>query len=108
MNRSNKYRRDGTPYPDGDDGLFEWARDFENIDYRVVRQEFLPNGFQVSTVWLGLNHQFVLDGPPLIFETMVFPQEAADDYCARYSTENDAILGHMRTVEQFAKKPPLP
>ncbi|WP_166903861.1 hypothetical protein [Mycobacterium sp. DL440] len=26
----------------------------------------------VSTVWLGLNHSFTDDGPPIIFETMVF------------------------------------
>jgi hypothetical protein len=96
------YRRDGTPYPEGEQGLFEWARDLENL--RIVRQETLPNGYWVSTVWMGIDHRFG-EGPPLIFETMVTnPSGEWEDYQERYSTENDAILGHMRTVEEYNKK----
>ena len=73
---------------------------------RAVKQETLPNGLWVSTVWLGLNHSQALNGPPLIYETMVFPP---DDYegehpcqneCERYPTEEAAIAGH----EQVAAK----
>jgi hypothetical protein len=102
---ARKYRRDGTPYPEGDEGLLEWARDLENFEGRVVRQETLPNGYWVSTVWLGLDHNFRPTGPPLIFETMVInPSGEWEDYQERYSTENEAILGHMRAVEEYAKK----
>ncbi len=101
---SDKYRRDGTPYPEGDEGLFEWVRDLENSELRIVRQETLPNGYRVSTVWLGLNHRFSGKKPPLIFETMVFDPSGESDYCQRYSTENDAILGHMAAVEEYRKR----
>lgn len=99
------YRRDGTPYPEGDDGLFEWARDLEKPEMQIVRQDNLPNGYWVSTVWLGLNHRFLGEGPPLIFETMVRnPQGKTEDWRKRYATENDAILGHMEAVSKFQSK----
>ena len=102
---NDKYRRDGTPYPEGFEGLIEWARDFEDFSKKVVRQETLPNGYRVSTVWLGLDHRFGRNGPPLIFETMVFDTDGkSEDYQVRYATENDAILGHMRAVEEYSKK----
>ena len=102
---SHKYRRDGTPYPEGDEGLLEWSRDFENTEGRIVRQETLPNGFWISTVWLGLDHDFTGKGPPLIFETMVRNLWLGEweDYQERYSTENDAIIGHMEAVEKYSK-----
>jgi hypothetical protein len=52
----------------------------------------------VSTVWLGLNHNYG-DGPPLIFETMVFPTGSySEEYCQRYSTKEQAKEGHDRVV----------
>jgi hypothetical protein len=52
---------------------------------------------KVSTVWLGLNHEFMPGRPPLIFETMIFGGEYAD-YCVRYSTEAAAAAGHAAVV----------
>lgn len=46
----------------------------------------------VSTVFLGLDHQFD-DGPPLLFETMIFGGKH-DDYCERYATIEEARDGH--------------
>ena len=52
----------------------------------------------VSTVWLGINHQYG-DGPPLIFETMVFSEDDdVDGYMRRYSTEAEARTGHNAVV----------
>jgi len=99
-----RYRRDGTPYPDSDAGLIEWAKDFEDFPKRIVRQETLPNGYYISTVWLGLDHRWDA-GPPLIFETMVWgPGGECEEYMERYSTENDAILGHIRACDKLAQK----
>lgn len=79
---TDKFDKNGKPID-----LIEWARLIEDKDYKVIKQETLPNGKWVSTIWLGLNHVFD-DGPPLIFETMVFP--AKGDYrgedMERYST----------------------
>ena len=58
--------------------------------YRVARTD-LPGGRFVSTVFLGLDHNYMPDGPPLLFETMVFPE---CDFCERYSTWEQAVAGH--------------
>ena len=102
---NNKFRRDGTPYPDGQEGLMEWSKDMEDPNKKIVEQTELPNGKCISTVWLGLNHRFE-EGKPLIFETMVFPKKG--DYgeldTKRYSTEIEAIKGHREMVEKWANK----
>lgn len=73
--------------------LMEWARAFEAGN--CVRVDNIDDQ-RVSTVWLGLDHRFD-EGPPLIFETMVFGGPH-DHYCDRYSTEEAAIAGHDQTV----------
>ncbi|WP_433233927.1 hypothetical protein [Actinomadura nitritigenes] len=69
-------------------------------DYKVVARHE-QDGHTVSTVWLGLDHNYG-GGEPLIFETMIFgPDSMADLYCERYSTEAAAIVGHRRAVEHL-------
>lgn len=51
----------------------------------------------ISTVFLGLNHQYG-EGKPLLFETMVFGLNDGDDMQDRYSTWNEAVDGHLRTI----------
>jgi hypothetical protein len=46
----------------------------------------------VSTVWLGLNHNWG-DGPPVIFETLVFGGPL-DEEMARYTSHEAARFGH--------------
>ncbi len=103
---SDKFRLDGSPYPDGDVGLLEWARDLADTKGRILKQEYLWNGLWVSTVWLGLDHSFGF-GPPLIFETMVFDRlndgSSADLDMDRYSTLEDAELGHLWTVQEYSR-----
>lgn len=61
----------------------------------------------VSTVFLGMDHQYNMGGPPLIYETMVFDNRekgrelGVDRYCARYSTREQALAGHRGTVQEF-------
>ena len=60
----------------------------------VVKQETIGNVW-VSTVLLMIDHQYC-DGPPLIFETMVFDAESHEplDTMARYATYDEALAGH--------------
>lgn len=51
----------------------------------------------VSTVWLGLDHNWWAGGPPLIFETMIFGGPL-DGELWRYSTPEQARAGHRRVV----------
>lgn len=72
-----------------------WCMWFETADRRVERTDITDEA-DVSTVFLGLDHQWG-DGPPLLFETMVFGGEH-DQWQDRYSTWDQAQAGHDRVV----------
>ncbi len=99
------YKRDGTPYkgmPSDPQGTYAWGKDFENQELKRVAETTLFDGKWISTVWLGLDHQFG-DGAPLIFETMVFEKEGGDELdMERYSTEAEAIAGHERMIKKWS------
>jgi hypothetical protein len=68
-------------YPDGKpiladellNATMKWALLFEQRDgNRIVGQTHTLYGEKLSTVWLGLDHNFSHSGPPLIYETMLF------------------------------------
>ena len=96
MTRGLYYDRQGNEITDTE----EWTRLHGDIDYKRVAFDELPNGRTVSTVWLGVNHNFSGVGPPIIFETMVFaePGSYRDLDEMRYATEADAIAGHAAMV----------
>ena len=64
------------------------------------------NGVRVSTVFLGIDHNFTEQGNPVLFETMVFanPDDYINSYCERYSTWDEAEAGHKRIVEKSRKE----
>lgn len=96
---------DGSRYDDTDAGLLEWAMDLEDRKGRIIKQNLLWNGLFVSTIWTGLDMSFLKGAPPLIFETMVFDQltgHLGDDIdCARYSTLEEAQLGHRWYMQEY-------
>lgn len=88
------FDKDGKPIT-----LSEYCILLEDPNYKIIKQEYLPNKLFVSTVWLGLNHNF-FGGVPLIFETMVFPGNEMD----RYTTLEQAKVGHTFMVNKYKKK----
>jgi len=80
-----------TPVPEGDEGLLLWGKMFESSN-RIVAQDQVGNKW-ISTVFLGIDHNWRTDGPPLLFETMVFQDDRAGDMW-RYSTWDEAVEGH--------------
>lgn len=102
--------------------LLEWARKFEVSDRRVKLTKLRLH--YVSTVFLGLDHNFNPNGKPLLFETMVFKNRISeldfngrkvkinksvdkDGYFARYSSYANALKGHaniLRLVKKLEKK----
>ena len=84
--------------------LEEWGNQLEEMrksNTKHVADEIV-NGLRVSTVWLGLNHDFSELGQPLLFETMIFPEEGRDSielYLDRYATWQEAEEGHKKAVE---------
>ena len=75
--------------------LMKWGRWFEAADRHVALTEV--GGGKVSTVFLGLDHRFFGDGPPLLWETMVFGGPL-DGRCERYCTRVEALAGHEEVV----------
>jgi len=73
-----------------------WIAKLGDNDGRQIARDEIGD-VVVSTVWLGLNHS-IGDGPPLIFETMIFGGEH-DEYQERYSTVERAREGHRRAIE---------
>ena len=80
--------------------LRQYGELMERPAYRIVEQEYLPDLVYVSTVWLGLNHNFFNEQAPLIFETMIFADldQEIDQRQLRYSTIEEAEKGHRETV----------
>jgi len=86
-----------TPVPEPD--LEKWARWFESSDRSVFRTSVEGTASMISTVFLGTDHQWG-DGPPMLFETMVFGgDEEIDQYCERCSTWLEAEAQHKRIVK---------
>ena len=80
--------------------LLEWADWYERAD-RTVRKSYIGEYF-ISTVFLGLDHSF-FDGPPLLFETMIFKTSFRDDlYQTRCTTWRQALKMH-RTAKEYIR-----
>lgn len=91
--------------------LKTWAQLFEDIEYRRIGLDEVGD-FTVSTVWLGLDHNWS-GGEPIIFETMVFDntqktkcaitgnEYSKDMEQERYGYFEDALAGHKRTIKKY-------
>ncbi len=89
--------------------VMEWGRFFEKDDRIVAQEDVGP--YWVSTVFLGIDHQWG-DGPPLLFETMVFKDGKGDQWVERASTWDEAALMHVYGVawaqQQLEAEPNAP
>jgi hypothetical protein len=96
------YKLDGkTPVPCED--TIEWAIWFDKADRHVALDKFW--GIKVSTVFLGMDHSWN-DGPPVLFETMVFFGKSwCDVYQDRYCTWEEAEVGHTQVVKAMRRNP---
>ncbi len=73
----------------------KWAEFFES-EKRVIAQDRVRDA-RISTVFLGLDHNFLSEGPPILFETMIFGGRF-DQNQYRYSTYDDARSGHNLAI----------
>lgn len=87
--------------------LVEWGATYgPKSDQRFIANTILSTGRRVSTVLLGLDHNFGM-GRPLIFETMVFVSNdnLEELACVRDTTEKQARITHVRLVREFTINP---
>lgn len=83
-----------------------WAELQEDREYvRIARDEIGRAPLVVSTVWLGIDHRFMGDGPPIIYETMLFgPYNYGELGMARYTHEDIALAGHALWVDKARRQ----
>lgn len=77
------------------------TKDPRDIDYDNRRVGHTQVGAMwVSTVFLGLDHNHFGEGPPILFETMVFGDKThlTEDISMRYCTWQEAEIGHAEVV----------
>lgn len=91
---TDKYILDGKRAVPCDD-LMEWGRAFEAADRRVCHDQI--GDIRISTVFLGVDHKWG-DGPPLLFETMIFGG-THDQYQKRCSTWEQAEAMHAEALK---------
>jgi hypothetical protein len=87
--------KEAVPCPD----TIEWDKWMATADRKVAREKIGDS--EVSTVFLGLNHSFG-NGAPLLFESLVFGGKLSDEM-DRYTTWDEAVLGHKAMVERVKK-----
>lgn len=79
------------------DDVLKWGTWLEErANNRHVACQFIGD-VRISTVFLGIDHNFG-DGPPLLFETMIFGGKHAD-YQTRVSTWTEAEAEHSKALE---------
>lgn len=84
----------------------EWGEMFKG-ERHVAKTEIELAGQKglVSTVFLGIDHNYSGEGPPLLFETMVFLGDGNDDdYCDRHATRAEAEAGHAAALASYTKR----
>lgn len=81
-------------------GPEEGVRLLGSVDERKVANDEVGH-YRVSTVCLVVDHNWG-GGPPLIFETMIFGDGPLDNWQRRYSTPEEALLGHSHACDLAA------
>lgn len=93
---TDKYILDADGNPVQVHDLLTWAKAFEK-ENRIVAQDAVGD-VMVSTVFLGLDHRHFDEGPPILWETMVFGGDN-DQFQERYSSRKEALEGHARILD---------
>lgn len=79
--------------------IMQWAKWFEESKTeRQVCSTNLPNGVYVSTIFLSIDHSFINNEKPILFETMIFGGEH-DGFQERYCTWDEAEEGHKQAIK---------
>lgn len=79
-----------------------WGQMLRGPGRRVAHDSVTGRGGEVvtvSTVFLGLDHRYAGEGPPIVFETLVFGGVMADSM-DRYATWAEAEEGHACMLQR--------
>jgi hypothetical protein len=73
-----------------------WAKWFQGTERHVARWHSADGKVTVSTVFLGLDHNFE-GGEPVLWETLISGGEH-DEFMDRYTSYEDALNGHEQAI----------
>lgn len=77
-----------------------WGEYMESETRRVARHK--TKSYDISTVFLGKNHNYDGLGAPLLYETLAFGGPVDEDNpMERYETREQAVEGHARMVRRM-------
>jgi len=82
--------------------LLTWAKWFGQHENRVVRQETIAQN-RVSTIFLGIDHGWVVDGPPILWETMTFGAKLDNWQMRCAGSKEQAEAMHEKMVRKVCK-----
>jgi len=95
--------------------VLTWGRFYEDMSQRRVG-ETLTEFHWVSTIFLGIDHNFSFKGPPILFETMIFERQehitkifGKERFVheelggERYCTWDEAKAGHAKLVMEVIR-----
>lgn len=77
--------------------VMKWGRWYEKADRHVACDTI--GSVKISTVFLGMDHNYHLAGPPVLWETMIFGATGdLEHYQERYTSYEDAVEGHQHAL----------
>lgn len=83
--------------------ILEWGDWFQNAE-RHVALTWVTSKVYVSTAFLGLDHNYSWEGPPVLFESMVFGASPFNmEVMARYTEWDHALAGHQKILTRVKK-----
>lgn len=85
------------PVPD----METWAARFDHKNKHVAETQV--GGIWISTVFLGIDHNYYTDGLPILFETVAFRGGNGDD-CERCGSWDEAEKQHAEMVERIRRE----
>lgn len=96
---------DGRPVPidrTTDEAWMAWSAWYATADRQVAHDQLgIEDGhpaFEISTVFLDLEHGQDEMGAPLLYETLVFVEDGTTRDLRRYASRKAAQAGHARIV----------
>jgi hypothetical protein len=86
--------------------LLTWAKWFETEERVIARETIAQN--MVSTVFLGIDHNWVVPGPPILWETMTFGAKLDQEMDRCAGTKEQAEAMHEEMVKRVCVASGIP
>ena len=86
--------------------LFTWAKWFGTAD-RIIAQETIAQNW-VSTIFLGIDHNYEMHGPPILWETMTFGAKLNNEQLRCAGSKEQAEAMHEDMVKAVCEASGIP